>query len=44
MITESAAVNELIVIKPKEGEQSIMIKSYKSFTFAKDARIIFLVG
>src|SRR3569833_1808366 len=30
MITESAAVNELMVIKPNDGEQSMMIKSYSS--------------
>ena len=28
IITESAAVNELMVIKPNDGEQSMIIKSY----------------
>ena len=30
IITESAAVSEFTVISPKDGEQSISIKSYSS--------------
>ena len=35
MITESAAVSAFSVNKPREGAQSIMIKSYLSFIKCK---------
>ena len=40
IITESAAVSELTVMSPREGEQSMMMKSYSSLIGARQLRII----